>query len=111
MTVPVGTIALAVASYFLYRARNAKSKAARLRGRDDVERKVEQGTGGREGPRLEVSSDQVPRQEMADSPNQLPSHEMATDSMYANTVLEMDGKPVLAEMDASGTLPNPEKPE
>lgn len=36
---------------------------------------------------------------------------MATDSLYGNVVLEMDGELVLVDMDDSATLPNPEKPE
>jgi hypothetical protein len=121
VAVPAGTIALAVAAYFLYRAaKRAKSKAEHHEGGGDADAK-EQATGGDVpvemtqegpgGPHQEVSSDQIPRQEMAASSDQVPRPEMATDSMKESVVLEKDGRPVLAEMDASGNATNRWKPE
>lgn len=109
---PVGTIALAIAAYFLYRARKAKGNTEHADGGEDADTK-EKTTGADAAAHItpgdpvelhqEISSDQIPRPEMAASPDQLPPHEMATDSIYGSVVLEKDGRPVLAEMDASRT--------
>lgn len=49
-------------------------------------------------PHHEVSSDQIPRQEM-----EVPSYQSP---MHRGVILEKDGSPVLVEMDASGSAAN-----
>lgn len=114
VAVPVGTIALAVAAYFFYRARTAKGTTKHPEGGDDADTEEKTGgnlavpmTQGRSGePHHEVSSDQVLRREMPASLDQVSPHEMATDSIYGGVVLEKDGRPVLAEMDTSRAVSN-----
>lgn len=109
VAVPVGTIALAVAAYFVYRAMKARTKSAGGHPEGGEEADVQKDTAGgavavhmaqgaRGEPHHEVSSDQIPRQEMEVLPYELPIHGRA--------VLEKDGRPVVAEMDASGSAPN-----
>lgn len=109
VAVPVGTIALAVAAYFVYRAMKAKTKSAGGHPEGGEEANMQKDTSGgavavhtsqdsRGEPHHEVSSDQIPRQEMEVPPYELPIH--------GRTISEMDSRPVFAEMDASGSGPN-----
>lgn len=109
VAVPVGTIALAVAAYFVYRAKKARRKPAggHPEGSDVANMQkdtpggavaVHTAQGARGEPHHEVSSDQIPRQEMEDPSYQPP--------MHGRAILEKDGRPVFAEMDASGSVSN-----
>lgn len=111
VSVPVGTIALAVAAYFLYRSRRSKPRSEPpVEGNDANEQKeIAEGTvsghttqEAREDLYHEASSDQVPRQEIAGTAYQVLPHEMATNPIYGMEILEKDGRPVV-ELDASGT--------
>lgn len=114
VAVPVGTIALAVAAYFLYRSRRSKQRSGPPDEGDDANEQKEAAEGTvsghtaqevREDLYHEASSDQVPRQEIAGTAYQVLPHEMATNPTYGMEILEKDGRPVV-ELDASETTAN-----
>lgn len=111
MAVPVGTIALAVAAYFVYRARRSKRISGPPDEGDDanMQKETAEGTvaghtaqGVREELYHEVSPDQIPRQEMAGTAYQVSLHEMGMNPTHEREILEKDGRPVV-ELDASET--------
>lgn len=114
VAVPLGTIALAAAAYFVYRARRTKRNSGTLDQGDDANEQKETAEGtvsGRTAQEVredlyhEASSDQVPRQEMAGTAYQVSPHEMAINPTYGMEILEKDGRPVV-ELDASETTAN-----
>ena len=119
MAVPLGTVALAVAPYFIYRAKRTKRRTRPPEdGGVNMQKETMQGAaaahtahGAHGEPHHEVSSDQMPRQEMAVSSYHVSPHEMAWDPTQGKEILEKDGRPVFVEMDTSGNASNRFEPE